>query len=143
MGHVTLLQSLSSRVGRRVSPISCLAPPNPGEDNQPTLHADVRTSLDDPKSRLSMAKPVADADHGRIETRTATVSSDIDWLRETHLTRTRETSAMTTSETAYYLLATAMTPELFGAVRILTMPSTHSETMASTCSDPNASTVLI
>jgi len=69
---------------------------------------------------------VVDADHGRIETRTATVSTEIDWLRETHhwpglaaigkLTRTRETSAKITSDTAYYLLSTAMTPERFGAV---------------------------
>ena len=69
---------------------------------------------------------MVDADHGRIETRTATVSTEIDWLRETHrwpgllaigkMTRTRETPAKTTSETAYYLLSTAMTPERFGEV---------------------------
>jgi len=96
------------------------------KDNQPTLHADVRTFLDDPRAEVSTAKPVADADHGRIETRTATVSTDIDWLRETHrwpglaaigkLTRSRETAAKTTNETAYYLLSAAITPERFGEV---------------------------
>jgi len=96
------------------------------KDNQPTLHADVRTFLDDPKSDVSTAKPVVDADHGRIETRTASISTDVDWLRETHkwpglgaigkITRTRETRAKTSVETAYYLLSTAMTPERFGEV---------------------------
>ena len=96
------------------------------KDNQPTLHADVKTFLDDPKADVSTAKPVVDADHGRIETRTATVSTDIDWLRETHrwpglcvigkLTRSRETPTKTTTETAYYLLSAAITPERFGEV---------------------------
>jgi predicted transposase YbfD/YdcC len=93
------------------------------KDNQPTLHADVRTFLDDPKSDLRTAKPVVDADHGRIETRTTMVSTDIDWLRETHhwpglaaigkVIRTRETPAKTTRETAYYLLSEPLTPERF------------------------------
>ena len=96
------------------------------KDNQPTLHADVKTFLNDPEAKVSTAKPVVDADHGRIETRTALVSSDIDWLCQTHrwpglaaigkVTRTRETPAKTTTETAYYLLSTAMTPERFGEI---------------------------
>ena len=48
--------------------------------NQGTLHDDVRTYLDDPASKTTTAKPTVDADHGRIETRTATVCTDIDWL---------------------------------------------------------------
>ena len=38
--------------------------------------------LDDPASKVTTAEPVVDADHGRIETRTATatVSTDIAWL---------------------------------------------------------------
>lgn len=54
------------------------------KDNQPILHADVKMCLDAPKSQVSTANPVVDADQGGIETRTATVSTDIDWLHETH-----------------------------------------------------------
>jgi hypothetical protein len=46
--------------------------------NQTTLHDDVRRFLDDPECRASRAAPVVEDDHGRIETRTATVSTDID-----------------------------------------------------------------
>ena len=98
--------------------------------NQPTLHADVATFLDDPASTVSTAKPTVDGDHGRIETRTATVSTDIAWLQETHqwpglaaigkVVRVRETAAKTaaktTTETAYYLLSTALSPERFNEV---------------------------
>jgi predicted transposase YbfD/YdcC len=52
--------------------------------NQGTLHDDVRTYLDDPASTTTTAKPVVDGDHGRIETRTATVCADIDWLQTDH-----------------------------------------------------------
>jgi len=52
--------------------------------SQGSLHEDVRTYLDDPASKLTTAKPVVDAGHGRIETRTATVSTDIDWLQDDH-----------------------------------------------------------
>jgi hypothetical protein len=31
-----------------------------------------------------MTKPLVEADHGRIETRTATVSTDIEWLQKDH-----------------------------------------------------------
>jgi predicted transposase YbfD/YdcC len=80
--------------------------------NQATLHDDVSRFLDDPECKASTAPPVIDADHGRIETRIATVCTDIDWLQETHkwpglaaigkVVRTRETTAKTTTETAYY-----------------------------------------
>ena len=52
--------------------------------NQGTLHDDVVDFLDDPESKAITAEPVVDADHGRIETRTATVSTEIDWLQEDH-----------------------------------------------------------
>ena len=48
--------------------------------NQETLHNDVVLFLDDPESQTISARPVVDADHGRVETRTATVSTDIEWL---------------------------------------------------------------
>lgn len=89
--------------------------------NQPTLHDDVKRFLDDPASRVSTAKPVVDADHGRIETRTAAVSTDIDWLQEMHhwpglkaigrVTRSREAAGKIATETAYYLLSSPLSPE--------------------------------
>src|SRR5271165_724161 len=67
-----------------------------------------------------------DADHGRIETRTATVSTDIAWLQADHqwpglaavgkIVRMRETAAKTTTETAYYLLSTALSGQRFNEV---------------------------
>jgi len=54
------------------------------QDNQGTLHDDVVRFLHDPASTLIVAASVVDADHGRNETRTATVSTDISWLQEDH-----------------------------------------------------------
>jgi predicted transposase YbfD/YdcC len=94
--------------------------------NQGTLHDDVRTYLDDPASTVATAKPDVEGDHGRIETRTATVSTDIDWLQENHqwpglsaigkVVRIRETPTTTTTETAYYLLSAALSPERLNEV---------------------------
>jgi predicted transposase YbfD/YdcC len=52
--------------------------------NQQSLHDDVRRCFEDAQSTVETAKPAVDGDHGRIETRIATVSTDIDWLKETH-----------------------------------------------------------
>ena len=89
--------------------------------NQGTLHDDVVLYLNDPGAKTITAAPVVEADHGRIETRTATVSTEIAWLIEEHqwpglaavgkVERIRETAAKTTSETAYYLLSAPLTPE--------------------------------
>ena len=89
--------------------------------NQGTLHADVVRFLDDPQSETAASKPNIDADHGRIETRTALVCTDIAWLQDAHqwpglkaigkVHRIRETSAGTTADTAYYLLSAALSPE--------------------------------
>ena len=94
--------------------------------NQGTLHDDVVRFLDDPASTFTMAKPDVDAGHGRIETRTATVSTDIEWLQNDHrwpglkaigkVNRVRQTPARTTTETAYYLLSTALSAERFNEV---------------------------
>ena len=80
--------------------------------NQQSLHDDVRRFFDDPQSKVETAKPVVDGDHGRIETRIATVSTDIDWLQEIHrwpglaaigkMERIREKGDKTTAETAYF-----------------------------------------
>ena len=89
--------------------------------NQATLHHDVALFLDDPASKTTKATPVVDADHGRIETRAATVSTDVEWLRKTHrwpglkaigkVERIREIGGKVTSETAYYLLSAPLSPE--------------------------------
>ena len=94
--------------------------------NQGTLHDDVRTFLDDPPTELSDSARTVDADHGRIETRTAMVSADISWLQDGHhwpglaaigkVVRVRETADKTTTETAYYVLSRAMTPERFAEI---------------------------
>lgn len=94
--------------------------------NQGTLHDDVSTYLDDPASKTTTVEPTVDADHGRIETRTATVSTDIGWLQEDHrwpgltaigkVVRIRETAAKTTTETAYYLLSSALSPDRLNEV---------------------------
>src|SRR5882757_10451627 len=82
--------------------------------NQNTLHEDVVRFFDDPASKVSTVKPNVDGDHGRIETRTATVSTEIEWLQNTHcwpgltaigkVERVRESAAKTTTEMAYHLL---------------------------------------
>jgi predicted transposase YbfD/YdcC len=94
--------------------------------NQGTLHDDVRTFLDDPETELSVSNSTVDGDHGRIETRTSMVSTDIAWLQQDHdwpgltavgkVVRAREMADNTTTETAYYLLSTPITPERFGEV---------------------------
>jgi len=94
--------------------------------NQGTLHDDVARFLDDPGTKAATAKPMVDAGHGRIETRTATVSTDIGWLQEQHawpglaaigkVRRIRETATGTTAETAYYLLSAALSPERLNEV---------------------------
>ena len=94
--------------------------------NQGTLHDDVVMFLDDPASKTVSAAPVVDSGHGRIETRTATVSTDIEWLAQTHqwpglkavgkVARSRETGGKTTFETAYYLLSAPLSPQRLNEV---------------------------
>lgn len=94
--------------------------------NQATLYDDVVLLLDDPELKASTSAPVVEADHGRIETRTATVSTDINWLQKQHqwpglkaigkVVRMRQTAEKTTTETAYYLLSRALSPERFNQV---------------------------
>jgi predicted transposase YbfD/YdcC len=91
--------------------------------NQGTLHADVSLFLNDAASTGTTTARTVDGDHGRIETRTGTVSTDIAWLQEQHewpglvaigkVERIRETADKTTRETAYYLLSTALSSERF------------------------------
>ena len=97
--------------------------------NQGTLHHDVALFLDDPASKVTTAEPVVDADHGRIETRTATVSTDIAWLIKAHqwpglaavskverIANRRQNNV----RTAYYLLSAPL--RLFGCCRSRRQP---------------------
>ena len=94
--------------------------------NQGTLHKDVVLLIDDPATRTVTAKPIVDADHGRIETRTATITTDIAFLAETHrwpglaaigkVERTREIGDKKTAETAYYLLSAVLAPDRLNEV---------------------------
>jgi predicted transposase YbfD/YdcC len=94
--------------------------------NQGTLHDDVVRFLDDPECGATVGDTTVDADHGRIETRKATVSTDIAWLQEIHqwpglsaigkVVRSRETADKTTTETAYYVLSTALSGANFNQV---------------------------
>src|SRR4051812_11954442 len=91
--------------------------------NQGTLHDDVSLYLDDPVHDTTPTAQSVDADHGRIETRTAMVSTDIAWLQEIHhwpalapigkVTPIRKPPPKTTTETAYYLLTPALPGNLF------------------------------
>lgn len=93
------------------------------KDNQKTLHRDVCLFLDDPETPNLAAARTVDADHCRIETRIAAISTDIDWLQAGHkwpgraaigkIERARETPDKTTHETAHFLLSTAFSPERF------------------------------
>ena len=93
--------------------------------NPPAMFDDVKRYLADPEAHvLQASKPTVEADHGRIETRGAVVSHDIDWLQDIHqwpglkaigaVQRTREAKrahggpAMT--KTAYYLLSEPSRP---------------------------------
>jgi predicted transposase YbfD/YdcC len=94
--------------------------------NQGTLHADVSLFLDDPETKTITTHQTVDGDHGRIETRTSVISTDIDWLQDSHqwpgltaigkIIRTRETKTKTTTETAYYLFSAPFTAERAGQV---------------------------
>jgi predicted transposase YbfD/YdcC len=94
--------------------------------NQGTLRDDVRLFLDDPACKATTAEPTVEADHGRIETRTAMVSTDIDWLQKDHqwpglvaigkVVRIRAAPDKTSTETAYYLLSQALSAERFNEV---------------------------
>ena len=94
--------------------------------NQGTLHDDVVRLLNDPATHAATAKPAVDAGHGRVETRAATVSTDIGWLQEQHkwpglaaigkVHRIRETATGTTAETTYYLLSAALSPDRLNEV---------------------------
>lgn len=98
--------------------------------NQGTLHEDVKTFLSD-KEVLNNSPTCTETDggHGRIETRTCTVSDDVAWLRERHpawqtlqtlvrLDSAREIGGCTVKETRYFLSSLPPDPQkILRAVR--------------------------
>lgn len=93
--------------------------------NQPALLDDVRRFLDDAETPLRSASET-DAGHGRIETRTASLSGDIAWLQDSHawpglaavgkVTAMRQIDGKTRTQTRYYLLSQAVDPARFNAI---------------------------
>jgi predicted transposase YbfD/YdcC len=91
--------------------------------NQQAMHAEVRLFLDDPAFVPDSVHTATDGDHGRIETRTSAVSTDIAWLQEQQqwpglaaigkVTRIREANGKAAVETAYYLLSAPLSAERF------------------------------
>lgn len=92
--------------------------------NQGTLYDDVKLYLDDPQQQENMAVfQDVDSGHGRIESRIAHLSNDIDWLQEHHdwpalgaigkVTARRETGTGKSVETRYYLLSQALSAQQF------------------------------
>ena len=94
--------------------------------NQQALHADVSLFFDDKDLNPTSVHTATDGDHGRIETRISVVSTDIAWLQDRHqwpglaaigkVTRIREATGKTTTETAYYLLSAPLAAERFHEV---------------------------
>jgi predicted transposase YbfD/YdcC len=94
--------------------------------NHRALHADVTLLLEDPKRESDPKHSTVDSSHGRIERRTSLVSTEIEGLQKRHrwpglaavgkVIRNRDTTTTATTETAYYLLSTPMSPERLGQV---------------------------
>jgi predicted transposase YbfD/YdcC len=94
--------------------------------NQPALYEDVRLWLDDPATVPDDVCQTVDGDHGRIETRHATVAHDVAWLAERHdfpglaavakVTATREIDGASTTAERYYLLSKPLSAARLAAV---------------------------
>ena len=93
--------------------------------NQECLNDDVRLFLDDPATPVVQATQT-NKGHGRIETRTASLSDDVAWLQERHqwpglaavgkITASRQVGDQISVESRYYLLSQAFPPERFNQI---------------------------
>lgn len=86
------------------------------EGNQKALYDDIHFMM----KKEADALTVNDSGHGRIETRSAAVITDLGWLQESHqqvlstvgqVTRCQKRNGKTTKETAYYLLSEVLSGE--------------------------------
>ena len=98
--------------------------------NHHALHADVIRFFAAPEHEKAATHSTLDKDHGRSETRTSLVSTDIERLQARYqwpglaaigkVVRTRATTGKmapkTSAETAYYLLSAPLSPERLGQV---------------------------
>jgi predicted transposase YbfD/YdcC len=94
--------------------------------NQSALYDDVKLFFEDPECEAVAGPPRVETSRDRIETRTATVWTDIGWIEKSHrwpalaaigrVVRVREADGKTTSETAYYLLSQALSPDRLNTV---------------------------
>ncbi len=97
--------------------------------NQGTLCEDVELFADEQKAKgfsdtATSVKETVDGDHGRIETRRATVIHDVAWLKERHdwpglkgvviIESTREIGGREERETRYYLTSSSWRAERLG-----------------------------
>ena len=93
--------------------------------NQESLNDDVRLFLDDSATAVAQASQT-NKGHGRIETRTASISSGVAWLQERHqwpglaavgkITASRQEGGHSSVESRYYLLSQAFLPERFNQI---------------------------
>jgi predicted transposase YbfD/YdcC len=98
--------------------------------NHHALHLDVSRLFSALEHEKAASHSTLDNDHGRSETRTSLVSTDIERVQMRHqwpglaavgrVVRTRatagKTASRTTTETAYYLLSAPLSPERLGQV---------------------------
>ena len=93
--------------------------------NQESMNDGVRLFLDDPATDVAQASQT-NKGHGRIETRTASISSDVAWLQERRqwpglaavgkITARRQEGGHSSVESRYYLLSQAFSPERFNQI---------------------------
>jgi predicted transposase YbfD/YdcC len=89
--------------------------------NHRALHAEVGRLLNQPKYEAADRHSTVDGNHGRLETRTGFVCTEIEALQRHHrwpglaavgkVIRSRGTASKATTETAYYLLSKKLSPE--------------------------------
>lgn len=99
--------------------------------NQTSLHDDVRLLATEQKARLFADTTISrhetlDGDHGRIETRTATVIHDVKWLQQRHqwpalkaiiiIESTREIGARTECDTRFYITSLNLPADKLGPI---------------------------
>jgi predicted transposase YbfD/YdcC len=94
--------------------------------NHRSLHAEVIQLLSQPRYEGAEGHSTVDSSHGRIEKRTSFVCTEIEELQKRHrwpglaavgkVIRSRGTATRATTETAYYLLSRALSPEGLGKV---------------------------
>lgn len=96
------------------------------KSNHRKLHAEVSQLLELPRSSTAPGHSTADRNHGRIETRTSFVCTEVEELQRRHrwpglaavgkVIRSRGTAGRATTETAQYLLSKVLSPESLGKV---------------------------